>query len=164
MNTEAHDFLNNTSESNKNLLISLNNNSQLQATHIPDVDHTNPISQLTLSSISVNARNNRGISRGGGNILPSKVNQESRISLLKRPRRPKPVSLTRPSKMRTANSIGIGIRRRKQLSSNRRLNNSSNILEHISLSEDVSTRTDLKRMSNVLVPVVVNLYVLVCSY
>lgn len=64
--------------------------------------------------------------------------------------------------MRAADTVGVGIGRGEQLSSNRTLDSSSNVLEHIALSKDVATSANLERVTGVIEPVVVDLaYVLV---
>jgi hypothetical protein len=126
--------------------------------------YPNPTSQLPLPSIRRNTRNNRSIGRRRRNILPREIRQESRISLLKSPRRPKPISLTHPSQIRTADRIGIRVRRRKQLSGNRALNYRRDILENIPLRKDVSAGADLERVPGAGVPVVVDLNNIVSGY
>lgn len=64
--------------------------------------------------------------------------------------------------MRAADSVGGAIGGGEQLSSNRSLDRSNNVLEHVTLSEDVATSADLEGVAGVLEPVVVDLaYVLV---
>ena len=112
--------------------------------------------QLTLTSVGSNAGNNRGISRSRSNILSREVSKERSISLAESTRRSEPVNLANTTKVSTTLSIGSSIRRSKQLSRNRRLNNSRNVLEHVAFSKDVAAGTNLKRMSRVRVPVVVD--------
>lgn len=113
--------------------------------------------QFPLSSIRVDTRHNRGISRRRCNILAGKVRQEGRIRLLESTRAAKPINLARSAKITAALGISRTIGRREQLPGNRRLDDGVDILEHIALGQDHTAGTDLESVSGAIGPVVVDL-------
>lgn len=113
--------------------------------------------QLPLSSIRVDTRHNRGISRRRRNILAREVGQEGRVRLLEGTRAAKPINLARTAKIAAALGIGRAIGRREQLPGNRRLDDRVDILENVALGQDHTAGTDLESVSGAVVPVVVDL-------
>lgn len=123
----------------------------------------NSTSKLTLTSVSINTGNNGSVSGSRSNVLSSKVGQECSISAaIEGSGRSESIELAGTAEVRAADSVGGAIGRREQLSRNRSLDRSNNVLEHVTLSEDVATSANLEGVAGVLEPVVVDLaYVLV---
>lgn len=121
----------------------------------------NSTSKLTLTSVSSNTGNNGSVSSSRSNVLSSKVGQESSISAATEVSgRTVSIELANTAEVSAADSVGAAIGRGEQLSSNRSLNRSNNVLEHVTLSEDVTASADLEGVAGVLVPVVVDLSVM----
>jgi hypothetical protein len=118
----------------------------------------NSTSKLTLTGVSINTGNNGSVSRSRSNVLSSKVGQESSISAATEGSgRSESIELAGTAEVRAADSVGVAIGRGEQLSSNRSLDNSNDVLEHVTLSENVAASADLEGVAGVVEPVVVDL-------
>lgn len=116
-----------------------------------------PSLELTLTGLGVDASYDRGVRRSRGNVLPSEFGKEASVTAAERPRAPVSVHLARTTKSAAA---GLGGARRggsEQLALHGHIVDIRNVLEDVTLGENVTARTNLEGMATVIVPVVVNL-------
>lgn len=112
--------------------------------------------QVALTSVSNNARGNRGVSRSGGNVLALEVGEEGGVVLGESAGGAEAVDDTVTAKVGGADftSGGGGDGEGLALVG---LKDSVDVLENVALSQDVATLTDLESVAGVVVPVVVDL-------
>lgn len=91
------------------------------------------------------------------NVLALELGQQTLIRLAKGARVTHTVEFTGTAKVRLAVGIGRSIGRGEERAINRVFDRGGNILESITLGQDVATFTDFKSVAGVVVPVVVNL-------
>ena len=91
------------------------------------------------------------------NVLALKLGQQALIRLAKSARVTHAVDFTGTTKVRLAVGIGRSIGGGKERAINRVFDRGGNVLESITLGQDVATFADFKSVAGVVVPEVVNL-------
>lgn len=135
---------------------------------LPDINRNRyfpipPLSflQVTLTSVASDARGNLRVRISRGNVLALELGQEASVSLVEGTRVTEAVDLAVTAEVRRALSVGVGVGRSKELAVNGVLDGGGDVLEDVTLSEDVAALTDLEGVAGVVVPVVVDLLTLV---
>lgn len=113
---------------------------------------------MSLTSVAGDARGNSRVSISRSNVLTLELGQQASVGLVEGTRVTEAVDLAVPAEVRRALSVGASIRRSEELAINGVLDGSSNVLENITLSKDVTTLTNLEGVAGVVVPVVVDLF------
>lgn len=117
-------------------------------------------SYFALSSIGKNVGRNHGIRSSRCDVLAGEISQEGSIGLTtESPRASKPVQLANTAEVCAAVLIGSRIRAGEQLTIDRSLYNSRDVLENIALRQNKTASTNFKGMpvSVAVIPVIVHL-------
>lgn len=128
--------------------------SKASYSHILDTQYL----EIALASIGLDIGHNLTVRGGRGNVLTLELGQESLIGLVEGTRAAEAVDLTGTAKVAAADGVGVCVRGGEKLSINGVFNDSVDVLEDVTLSQNVATSADLEGMTAVVLPVVVDLF------
>lgn len=111
---------------------------------------------MSVTSVGSNTGNNTGVSRSRSNVLSGEIGEEASGAGAEGTGRSETVNFASVSKVGGASSVGGRGWSSEELTINWGLGDNWDVLEDVTLSDDVSTGTNLERVSGVVVPVVVD--------